>query len=198
MLRIKRLEIKKMVLSDDSEYDIVSDAILKFSLYEDKEISKDDLAVILKFSLTKTLQEKVITYIAYSPRTEYQVRKYLERKSLKKDCDIDKIVLDLKEFKYIDDREFAESFVKSRLKGKYRSKFVLKSELMSKGIDKDLANEVVEENVNSDYEVLKKLYEKKYGSELLNFSEKKKINFLQRKGFSWSDISKLVGEINDT
>jgi len=42
------------------------------------------------------------------------------------------------------------------------------------------------------FEILKRVYEKKYKDEPITFEDKKKISYLQRKGFLWDDISKLV------
>lgn len=202
MLLVKKLETLekrpneiKVFFDDESSYILSLDTLAKFVLYEGKEVENAELEDILSHSFQKRLQEKAINYISYSPRTEFQVRKYLDKHCKKYNIEgynIEGIIENLKEFKYIDDKEYAINFINSRLKNKPRGKRLLQIELYSKGIDKELALEVIEDLLCDDFSVMKKLYLKKYGDEKLKIEDKKKISFLQRKGFSWDDISKLI------
>lgn len=193
----------KVLFEDDSSYTLNLNTVAKFSLYEGREIDEQEFKEILKDSFTKLLQERAVGYISYSPRTEKQVRIYLDKYCKKynlENFDIDLIIKKLKDFKYLNDEAFAELFVRSRIKNKPRSKYVLKSELLSKGIDKEIAEKTLEDINLDDYEILKELYLKKFGESIIKFDDKKKIAFLQRKGFSWEKISQLIKsfEENDT
>ena len=198
---VKRSPSKVKVFFEDNSYIISVNTFAHFALYDGKEITQEELEEILSHDLRTDLYERVVNYISYSPRTESQVKQYI-RKYFKKigifelnidsESLIDEIVNKLKEYKYINDRDYAEMFVKSRLKNKPRSRYFLLSELLSKGIDKQMANEVLDILMPDSYEVLKMLYEKKYRDEPMTFDDKKKISYLQRKGFLWDDISKFV------
>lgn len=205
---VKRKPSKAKLVFEQNSYIVDLDTIAYFACYEGKEVDEDELEEILKHSLQSDLQERTINYISYSPRTEFQVRQYI-KKYLRKigilDLNIDyeeivnKVVEKLKEYKYLNDEEYAKLFVKSRLENKPKSRYFLLSELISKGIQKDLANEVLNSLLPESFEILKKVYEKKFGNEPLTFEDKKKIAYLQRKGFLWDDISTLVNsfEKND-
>ncbi len=206
MFKVLKLESLKsdqilLCLDDDNSFEINLDTIAKFNIYEGKELTQEELDEIVEYSLVKELKIKSVSYISYSPRTEYQVRSFLKKLCIKKnkeDFDIENIIEELKEFKYINDLEFAKIFIKSRLKNKPKPKFVLKSELISKGIDKELSNELVEKYSPDDFETILKLYEKKYKNEIFDISDKKKISFFQRKGYSWDDIKKLINFFKET
>ncbi len=199
--RVKRKPSKVKVFFDQKQYTISVDTYATYGLYEGKEVSKDELEKILYDDLSSQLQEKVVNYASYSPRTELQIRRYI-RKNVK-DYEIDaqkledEIIEKLKEFKYIDDVEYAKLFVRSRIKSKPKSRYFLFMELCEKGIEKDLANEVLDELMPDSFEMLKKVFEKKYRGEEITFDDKKKIAYLQRKGFNWDDISRLINEKNE-
>jgi regulatory protein len=210
MFTVKRLETLKgkpsdvkLILDDGSSYAIGVDIVAKFALHEGKEINSEELENILRDNFVKVFLEKTIGYILYSPRSEHQVKMYLQklcRRYNVGDFVIDEVVKKLKEFKYINDEEFAEVFVNSRLKNKPRSRYVLEQELFSKGVEKELVNKVLDRILPEESEILKNLYYKKYGSLPLKIEDKKKIGFLQRKGFSWDKINELIKsfENNDT
>jgi regulatory protein len=193
MLTIQKIEIVKRnpsklrLVFEDSSYVVSVDTVASFSLYEGKEVSEEELNEIVSHGLFSDLQERVIGYITYSPRTELQVRQYIQKYFRKINLDIDtedmveELVEKMKEYKYIDDRAYAELFVKSRLENKPKSRFVLSGELASKGISRELADEILNKFLPDDVELLKKVYTKKYGDEPLTLDEKKKISFLQRK-----------------
>ena len=203
---VKRNPSKVKLVFEQNSYTVSVNTVAKFSLYEEKEIGDEELVEILSDGLTTDLFERTINYITYSPRTQYQVRQYIQQYlkkidvfdlNIKIDEIVNEVIEKLKEFKYIDDEEYAKLFVKSRLANKPRSRFVLSSELFVKGIDKELANKVLDELLPENIEILKKTYEKKFKDEPITFEDKKKITYLQRKGFLWDDISTFVNSKNE-
>jgi regulatory protein len=202
---VKKSPSKVKVSFEENSYIISVNTFAHFALYDGKEIEDSELEEILVHDLRSDLFERCINYITYSPRTQSQVRDYI-RKYLKKigvlelniDSEnlIEEIIEKLKEFKYINDYDYAELFVKSRIKNKPKSRYFLLSELLSKGIDKELANEVLDSLMPDSLEMLKRVYEKKFRDEPITFEDKKKISYLQRKGFLWDDISQFVNSFN--
>lgn len=207
MLKIEKIEKleKKVnmfkVFYDKSSFEITFDTLIHFSLYQGKEIKQVEIDEMLKYSLKHQIQEKALHYITYSPRTEFQVRQYIKKHLYKQEVKDEEIVEELvgkfKEYKYLNDEEYARLFVNSRLKNKPKSRYSLQSELLQKGIDKELSIKILDEVLPDSFEILKMAYEKKYKDEKLTFEDKKKISYLQRKGFAWNDISKLINSFND-
>ncbi len=203
---VKRNPSKVKLVFEGSSYTISVNTIAKFALYEGKEIEDEEVAEIVSDGLASDLLERTTNYITYSPRTEFQVRQYIQKYlkkinildlKIKYDEIVNEVIEKLKEFKYIDDENYAKLFVKSRLENKPRSRFVLSSELFVKGVEKELANRVLDSLLPESIEILKKVYEKKFKNEHISFEDKKKISFLQRKGFSWDDISSFVNSKNE-
>lgn len=181
------------------------DGIAKFNIYLGKELEENDLEEILFEELKNRFFQRAINYISRAIKTEVQLKRYLKELSFKKKgkwfTDISKESLEeiindtaerLKEYNYLNDEVFAEEFLQSRMKNKPRGKAVLLSELISKGVNAELAKEKIEEIVEDEYAMLKRVYEKKYGSEKMSIRDSKKIDFLRRKGFSWDLINEFL------
>lgn len=181
------------------------DAIAKFGIFQGREIEEDELEEILMDELKSRFSQRAISYISRGIKTESQMKRYLKTLSIKKKgswfVDIrddqlqrifDEVISKLKEYGYLDDEEFASQFISSRIKNKPRGKGVLVSELMSKGVNKDLAERKVDELVEDEYDVLRRVYEKKYQGDKITIRDNKKIDFLKRKGFDWDLIKRLI------
>ncbi len=181
------------------------DNVAKFGIYVGKDLSDEDLENILFEELKSRFFQRAMNYISRSIKTEFQVIRYLKNLSFKKKGEwytdisnenlesiIELTVKKLKEYGYIDDEEFAQQFIQSRIKNKPRGKLILQSELMSKGVEANLAREKVEELVEDEYDMLKRIYLKKYGNEKMDLSDSKKIDFLRRKGFNWDLINQFI------
>ena len=179
--------------------------LAKFNIYLGKEIDEKLLQEILINELYNRFSDRAMSYIARAIKTEYQLRRYLKDLAYKKKdvwySDIEKgklekifedVIKKLKEYGYLDDGIFAEQFILSRIKNKPRGKSILISELMSKGVSKDIASEKVEELVEDEYSVLVDTYRKKYKEEKITLNDRKKIDFLRRKGFNWELIEKYI------
>lgn len=140
---------------------------------------------------------RALRYLSYRPRSEKEIRDRLMRKNFDP-LIIDKVIEKLKEDKFLNDTEFAEWWIDQRQEFKGKSKYVIKNELSEKGIDKQTI-ETTLDTAKDDYETAKELFEKKKrrfenytGDEYI----KKVTGFLQRKGFSWDIIQKILKHEN--
>lgn len=210
-MRVSKIEYQKkdpnrvnLYIDEQFFCGISLDTLASENLYEGLDIDQEVIDRILERDLKSRFLIRVTEYLSRSPKTEFQVFKYLKELKYKKrgswfkegvDIDWEKlfneIVNKLKEYKYIDDREFAKSFVSSRLRNKPRGKSVLVSELISKGVSKDIAQEVCNENITDELDLIRKTFEKKYRNQTFDISNQKMIAYLFRKGFSWDLIEQF-------
>lgn len=210
-MRVSKIEYQKkdpnrvnLYIDEQFFCGISLDTLASENLYEGLDIEQEVIDRILERDLKSRFLMRVTDYLSRSPKTEFQVLKYLKELKYKKrgswfkegvDIDWEKlfneIVNKLKEYKYIDDREFAKSFVSSRLRNKPRGKSVLVSELISKGVSKDIAQEVCNENITDELDLIRKTFEKKYRNQTFDISNQKMIAYLFRKGFSWDLIEQF-------
>ncbi|MHC1716314.1 MAG: RecX family transcriptional regulator [Candidatus Dojkabacteria bacterium] len=194
-----------MYIDDQFFCGISLNTVAKYSMYVGKELEEIELDKIFKDEIRGRFLERAMSYLSRSVKTEYQVKRYTRDLSVKQKgkwyVDISKesvedivsfVLKKLNEYGYTDDKNFATLFVQSRIKTKPRGKTVLISELISKGVSKDIAVETVNELIEDESTILKRVYEKKFKNGNISFNDRKKIDFLRRKGFSWDLIENLI------
>ena len=210
-MRVTKIEYQKRdpnrvnIYIDESFFCGISlDTLASENLYEGLEIDDSVIESILQKDLRSRFLTRVMEYISRSPKTEFQIKRYLRELKFKKrdiwfkgDILIDwdeffnEILKKLKEYKYIDDESFARSFVSSRLRNKPRGKSVLISELISKGVSKDIAEMVCNEDMGDELDILRKAFEKRFKEKKFDIKDQKMVGYLLRKGFSWDLIEQF-------
>ena len=210
-MRVSKIEYQKrdsnrvnLYIDGDFFCGISLDTLASENLYEGLDISEEVLDRLLQRDLKSRFLTRVTEYLSHSPKTEFQIYRYLKNLKFKKkntwfkeDINIDweklfnEIVEKLKEYKYIDDESFSRSFVQSRMRNKPRGKSVLIGELMAKGVSKEIAERVCSEEIIDELELLKNTFEKKYRGKNFDIKDSKMVSFLQRKGFSWDLIERF-------
>jgi regulatory protein len=106
---------------------------------------------------------------------------------------IEEVIEKCRKREYLDDREFAEAFVKSRIASKPRGRKLLLAELSKKGVSRRLADEVVEKALAETDEselALKLLYKKssRFDPQKAVDLNDKIYNFLSYRGFTYDAI----------
>lgn len=125
-------------------------------------------------------REKAIKYIGISKKTEYEVRQKLKRLQVTSSV-IDEEMEYLKELGYIDDRDYAKSFVKQCYKMMQYSIYEIKNKLLQKGVNASIIEEELELLKDSDYEL--NTVEKIKNGKLKSYDEEKRKAYLYRRGF---------------
>ncbi|MEZ4357876.1 MAG: RecX family transcriptional regulator [Eubacteriales bacterium] len=168
--------------------------ILKYHISEGKDILDDIIDEAIIEDARRYAFDLAIKYISNMPHTKKQVVDYLNKKGIDKKgikSAIDKLI----EYKYIDDNDYATSFLEELIK-KGVSKRAAFNKMLEKGIDKQTANEAIKsfsdaterENASKAYEAVKNRY-----GDVTDRKVRDKIwRFLLSKGFDSSTISKIL------
>lgn len=147
-----------------------------------------------------------LRYLSFRPRSEKEVIEKLKEKKATQEI-IGRVMLQLKDHKFVEDAEFAKWFVDQRLRFKPKSLGIIKLELKQKGISPEIIQQAIE-NLNedsdspkSDLESAKKLVEKRI-SRYKGISRQeiyqKLGGYLARRGFNWDTIKKSIDDsLND-
>lgn len=134
-----------------------------------------------------------LKYLSFRNRSMKEISDYLAKKNFIEET-TNTALKRLLDLKFLNDEEFARSWIESRQKYKGKSKIVLRQELRIKGINNETINQLLNE-ADDDLEIAKMAFEKKKKtlSRLAPVEFRKKMaGFLGRKGFSWNVISKLL------
>ena len=156
---------------------------------EYSEEAPDDLsAEVVRLCILKAMH-----YLQYSDRTEYQLRQKLKEGGFPPSA-VDEAVDYVKTFHYIDDRRYAESYL--RVSRERKSIREIREGLKNRGIDRDLIEEVLNEADTDEVSVIKNQAEKKYGAALIEDRKirEKAIRYFSSRGFSYSVIRKALDE----
>jgi len=172
---------------------LYKDTVIKYHLYENKEITPEEISSIKKFEEFSDAKEKVLNFISYRERSRKEIKDYLSNKGISQVI-INKVLNDLENAGLVDDRKFALAWIKNRNKINPKGNFVLKMELTEKGIEENEIERLlgdVDEKENAR-KVIKKAV-KKYGEKI---SAKKKIlEYIQRRGFSINIAIEVLDEL---
>lgn len=132
------------------------------------------------------------------PRTAEQLREKLRKDQKYSENTIENVIEYLKEYRYIDDRQYAADYINSRKNSKGIRALIY--ELKNKGVCEEILYEIKEEYSDSDsYTAIKRLIEKK-GIDPNTEDRKQRerlYRFLISRGFSYSDISKVFSDFHE-
>jgi len=199
-MKINKIYRNKIYLDTDEIMDISPLIRQKYDLKVNDDIERFYDEISYEASL-----EKGIFLISLKDRTKKEVRLKLEEKYWNKSA-ILRTIEKLEEFGYLNDLNYAVSYIESRTYGKNRISY----NLFQKGIDRSIVEEAYlaldeEKEENVDDTKLEKLIEK--NSKKINVSnrrnekkmkeEQKLIQYLARQGFSLDKIFKKLKEYKE-
>lgn len=148
------------VYIDDDNYLISEEVIIKYKLLYKKEISLEDLEVILNETNYYDIYNKCIKYISYRIRSKYEIINYLNKFKLDYSI-IENIINKLEENNLINDEVFVKAFINDKINFTTSGPYKIKLELMKHNIDKYLIDKYLD-NIDKEliYNKISKIVEK--------------------------------------
>lgn len=140
------------------------------------------------------IDTKLMKYVIFKKRTEYEVREKCKGYDYSSDY-IDEIIDYLKEAEYINDTVYVQKYINDVLKLKKASVAEVKVDLMKRGIKEEyIDSEMMESLYEHERSSAEYLAQKKYraGDEV----EKIK-RYLNAKGYSYNNISNAIDKLED-
>lgn len=116
------------------------------------------------------------------------------------DDEISQTVVDeLSNLKYIDDEEYARLYFADNINVNAKGVYRISRELAQKGISRDIIEDISSEFEDDVYSKLKDYVQfKTYGVIPSDFKEREKLKaHLLRRGYSFSDINRVLNELNN-
>ncbi len=192
IMKITKIEKKKRLylleLDETDKLYITEDTIVHFMLSKGMNISEQELKEIQDYAQFSYGKNLALYYLSFKQRTVKEVRDYLTKYEISLDT-IEKVLTILIKDNWIDDRQYAYSFIHSNLLSGDKGAFVLKQKLTQKGIT---ASIIDEELCKFDFtEVSQKVAAKllrNYQSKLPSKALQDKIlQSMMNKGFSYEE-----------
>jgi len=139
--------------------------------------------------------------LSYRMRSCKEIADKLKEKGFPRDT-IHTVIRDLKRINYLDDYKFAKEFVESRLIHNPKGRTLLRYELSQKGVESKIIDAVIEEKISTAKEektarlLAEKVWQKKKNIEI-NKRKAQTYNYLARRGFPVSIVTKILDELKE-
>ncbi len=157
-----------------------------------QQLSEADIEELKSRELFEKVKQNALGLVSLRPRSEYEVRSHLRRKSYEEGA-VDHAVAYLERFDLLNDVAFANYWVEQRETFRPRSRFALSQELRQKGISRDVieaALEEVDEMAGARRAAEKKTH--RWAGLPEHEYKKKMAGFLQRRGYSYEVIKEVL------
>ncbi len=162
-------------------------------LYTGQKIDEKKIKSLTSADEKERALQSALRFIGYKQRTEAEVIKKLEKLNYSPII-IEMIMDELREKKYVDDKEFAEQWVETRGESNPRGKNLFKLELRKKGIPIDIIEEAIGK-IPDEAEMalqLGKKYQNRFSSLSDDDFRKKMMGVLSRRAFPYSIIKESI------
>lgn len=188
-MRITKIEKKKRlylleVEGQENTY-ITEDTIVRFMLSKDKEITEEEFQAVRDFAQFSYGKNLALYYISFKQRTKKEVLDYLAKYEIS-GAPAQKIVANLEEDKWIDDKAYVEAYIRQNGLSGDKGPAMLRQKLMTKGVSKSLIDGGLAEVDFLDLadKVAEKLLRKYQNKLPLRALQDKLVQGLMAKGFS--------------
>ncbi|HUW24419.1 MAG TPA: RecX family transcriptional regulator [Patescibacteria group bacterium] len=195
----KKKEKFNIFLDGKFAFSLPSETLVKEGLHADQEISRERVEELIKESELGSIFDKVLKFLSFRPRSEFEINEYLLRKKVGEETR--KMVRQkLKALKLIDDEAFAQWWIEQRSTFRPSGVRLVKYELRRKGIAEELIKRLLAEErpKEVDIQLAEKLAQKKL-VRLTNLPpgevKQKLYAALAQKGFSFETIEETVAKI---
>jgi regulatory protein len=179
------------------------DLVLRFELTKGKTLTKQDLERLLEQEDVMKLKQTALRYATYKSRTAHEVRrKMLEKEYSQEEAEY--AVQFLEEFGYVNDALYAKTFIRDFMQRKPSGIERVRQELTKRGISRFDAEDALTEAFPKEsvkdtmFENVLAAASKKQRA-LQGKEPQKRVQamtgFLQRQGFSWEIIKKVLAEL---
>lgn len=192
----KNIERVNIYIDREFAFGLTKEIQLKYGLYEGMEIDKRFIEEVLLEEEKLKAKNKALKFLSYRQRSEKEVVDKLKKEGFSQEI-IDKTVEFLKGYNLIDDLNFAKNFVMDKSNINKYGPERIKYELYMKGIPESIINKALED-YDDEYSVALELARKKinsYKNDNKSAIYRKLGGFLQRRGFSYECILKVLREL---
>ena len=190
---------KRVNIYVDDLFTIGIDLELKYKhkLEVGMEVDDDFITEVLKAEEQNKVINHALNLLSFRQRSEKEIYTSLKRKGYE-EVYIENAIDYCRTQKYLDDKSFAKAFIKDKININKLGEQRIKYELQKKGVSQEIIDDVLVLDKDDQLEAALKLAEKKlpsYKKDDKNAVYRKLSGFLQRKGYSFEIVSKVMREI---
>ena len=184
-------------IDDEFAFGLMVETQYKYDLKEGMNVDQYFIEKVLLEEEQLQANNVALNFLTHRKRTKKEIIQKLKDKGFEENT-IEKTLDFLKNYGLIDDLDYASSFVKDKISLNKHGPHRIKYDLYRKGISQEIIEEVLKED--NEYPRALELAKKKMSSYRKDDREKiyrKLGGFLQRRGYSYDCISKVLKELLD-
>lgn len=202
-MKITRIESQRNIdrvniyIDNKFAFGLTDEIRYKYDLQINKEIDEKFIEDVLKAEEQRKIINKALNLISYRQRSIQEVRKNLKEKGYE-DIYIETAIEYCKNQNYLNDEEFAHSFIKDKQNLNNLGSKRIKYELINKGVSESIIEKILQIDPEDEYSIALELAEKKiksYNGQDRNSIYRKLGGFLQRKGYPFDIVKTVLDEV---
>lgn len=173
--------------------------LYKLRLKEGREVETKELQLIIEEETYQKAKNKALKLLHFASRTEKEMRERLKKDEYPDEI-IDRVILFLKEYNFINDQELAKLMVRSRSKGKKYGQNRIKQDLYRKGMDLELIENTIHQELDQETEYANALSLAQKKVKTIKDTDKRKIyeklgRYLMYRGYDYDIIRKVIDTV---
>lgn len=186
----------KVFLEEGFAFVLYRGEVERFGIEEGKELEEAVYRRILDEVLLGRAKERALYLLKSSGKTESWMKKKLSDCGYPEDA-VEYAMNFLKEYGFINDRDYADSYIRSY--GEKKSRRQLVYDLQQKGVCQEYIEEAFSQSKVDDEESARQLLCKRLrGKREISYEEKGRLSaYLGRKGYSYEIINRVMRELTD-
>ena len=177
---------------DDDKYKIHEELVLKYKLFLNKEIKKEDILKIEEENKFYIMLDDIYKYLGKYSKTEYEIKKYIETKTK----EVDKVYKKIKHL--INDEAYAKNYCLEKISFSNDGPEKIRQSLKFKHIDSNYIEDALEEfTEEKQLEKIKKLidYRIKINKKSLILFKKDTLAYLYNLGYKANTVNKILKDV---
>lgn len=190
----------EVILDDGDKVTLYDDIIIRYNLLIKKEVSKNELTLILEENDKLVYYFLAIKYLGKKLRSEKEIIEYLKKKEASDEL-IKLTVNHLKENHLLDDEQFVKAYINDQLSFTLKGPYKIQKELINLGINEEL----ITQYLDYDNEIFKKHLESFINKKVKANHRLSKNNLLKKlrvdiynMGYDVGNIDMINIDINDS
>jgi len=193
---------KTLKFDDGGVFGISEDVFISHKFEIGSEISEDLFNETINDELKNKVYNSALRLLGYRMRSCAEMKQRLLEKKYPLNI-IEETIDRLLSIKYLNDTKFIEAFAHDKVKIKKIGPLELRRELIPHKIESELLERTIKKIYEKYlvFDLIKQLLDKKkiqFGTKLEQKTKKRILDLLNRKGFSWNEISAVFTELEIT
>lgn len=194
-LRVQKKNNQRVNVYLDGEFAFGLAVIEAAKLHRGQYLSDEDIALLREKDTRETAYERALNFLSYRPRSEAEVRRYLQDKQVPPSIQ-EEVVSRLTRAGLLDDHAFARYWVENRERFKPRGVYALRSELRQKGLSDAVIASALE-NLDEEESAYRAAQQRvaRWGHLDYQPFRRKLGAYLRRRGFAFETIEAVITRV---